>query len=484
VLASTPRATIDDAIAAGAGEALKVARAMAPAELLDLIEASGLQGRGGAGFPAARKWRAVVANSTPDAPTSVVVNAAEGEPGSFKDRSIIRADPYLVIEGALIGAHAVGANELVVATKRTFTIEADRLRTAIGEIRAAGWAGDVDVRFFVGPSEYLYGEETGLLEAIDGRPPFPRIAPPYRHGVDEVFDDPAEADAQFQTAAGIELAGPTAESVGPPTLAGNVETFANVPGIITRGVDWFRAVGTERAPGTIVCTVTGATARHGVGEFPMGTPLRDVIDALGGGARPGHEIVAVMSGVANPLVPATLLDVPVSYDDMREAGTGLGAAGFIVFDDADDLVAVAAGVARFLATESCGQCARCKEDGLVVAHLLGEISRSEAEAGALDKLNRRLESVADGARCNLATQQQVVVGSILSLFPDAVRLHAEREADAIEPMLIAALVDIRDGRAVLDEKQAEKQPDWTYDPVDSGKWPADRLDDPRRPQSL
>ena len=128
--------------------------------------------------------------------------------------------------------------------------------------------------------------------------------------------------------------------------------------------------------------------------------------------------------------------------------------------------------------------ARCKEDGLAIAHLLGEISRSEAEAGALDKLNRRLESVADGARCNLATQQQVVVGSILSLFPDAVRLHAEREADAIEPMLIAALVDIRDGRAVLDEKQAEKQPDWTYDPVDSGKWPADRLDDPRRPQSL
>jgi NADH:ubiquinone oxidoreductase subunit F (NADH-binding) len=457
---------------------------MAPAAVIEAIAASGLQGRGGAGFSAGRKWRAVVANSTPGIPATVVVNAAEGEPGSFKDRSIIRTDPYLLLEGALIAAHAVGADSVIVATKRAFTTENARLRAAIGELRDAGWAGDVDVTVFDGPSEYLYGEETALLEAIDGRPPFPRIAPPYRHGVEEVFEDPAEADAEIGTAAGVELAGPTSESVAPPTLASNVETLSNVPGIVARGPEWFRELGTDSSPGTVVCTVSGSTNRHGVGEFAMGTPLREVIDGVGGGARAGREIVAVMSGVANALVPAKLLDLPLGYSEMRDAGTGLGAAGFIVFDDSDDLVAVAAGVARFLAVESCGQCASCKQDGLALAARLASIVRSEGDDHMFAEVGSLLDTVADGARCNLATQQQVVVGSILSLFPDAVRAHVEREAPTVEPIPITSIVDIRDGRAVLDQHEAAKQADWTYDPVDSGKWPADRLDDPRRPEPL
>jgi NADH:ubiquinone oxidoreductase subunit F (NADH-binding) len=216
----------------------------------------------------------------------------------------------------------------------------------------------------------------------------------------------------------------------------------------------------------------------------MGTPLREVIDALGGGARAGREIVAVMSGVANALVPAKLLDLPLGYTEMRDAGTGLGAAGFIVFDDSDDLVAVAAGVARFLAVESCGQCASCKQDGLALSARLASIVRSEGDDHMFSEVRSLLDTVADGARCNLATQQQVVVGSILSLFPDAVRAHVEREAPKVEPVPITSIIDIRDGRAVLDLHEAGKQPDWTYDPVDSGKWPADRLDDPRRPEPL
>ncbi|MFI5053614.1 MAG: NADH-ubiquinone oxidoreductase-F iron-sulfur binding region domain-containing protein, partial [Acidimicrobiia bacterium] len=412
VLRSSPRLTLGDALADGAGDALRAARSMTPAAVIDIVTASGLQGRGGAGFPAARKWQAVVANSTPGTPSTVVVNAAEGEPGSFKDRSIIRNDPYLMLEGALIAAHAVGADSVIVATKRAFTTESERLRAAVAEIQDAGWLGDVDVTVFDGPSEYLYGEETGLLEVIDGRPPFPRIAPPYRHGVEEIFDDPAEADAQIGTAAGVELAGPTAESVAPPTMASNVETLANVPGIVARGPEWFRELGTDSSPGTLVCTVTGSTNRHGVGEFSMGTPLGEIIETLGGGARAGHEIVAVMSGVANPLVPAGLLDLPVGYTEMREAGTGLGAAGFIVFDDSDDLVAVAAGVARFLAVESCGQCARCKQDGLALAERMASIARSEADDRTFSQVRSLLDTVADGARCNLATQQQVVIGSV------------------------------------------------------------------------
>ncbi len=473
-------AAIADAVAAGAGEALRAARGVEPGALIDLIEAAGLRGRGGAGFPVARKWRTVAANCTPLLPATVVVNAAEGEPGAFKDRSILRRDPYCVIEGALIAARAVGADSVIIATKASFTREVERLRAAIAEADAAGWTDGLPVALFTGPGEYLYGEETALLEVIDGRPPFPRIAPPYREGVDEVFDDAAGADSASSSAAGVEMAGPTSESVAPPTLAGNAETFANVPGIVRQGADWFREVGTPDSPGTVVCTVSGATARHGVGEVELGTPLRDVIDTLGGGARPGHEIVAVMSGVANPLLPAGALDTPVSYEAMRAAGSGLGAAGFIVFDDDDDLVGVAAGVAHFLAVESCGQCAHCKEDGLALAELLGRLAASEATEHDTEEIETHLDAVAEGARCNLATQQQLVVGSVLRLFPDAVRAHAERAVAGVDPYPIAPIADLVDSRAVLDPEQATRQPDWSHDAVDSGQWPADRFDDPRR----
>lgn len=477
VLPDVPVETLDDAEAGGEG--LRDARAVDPGTIVDLVEASGLRGRGGAGFPVARKWRTIIANRTPALPSTVVVNAAEGEPGSFKDRAILRADPYRVLEGALIAAHAVGADSVIVATKASFTREVARLRRAIEEITAAGWTDGVPVTLVTGPDEYLFGEETALLEVIDGRPPFPRIAPPYREGVDEMFEHESDTTSGSGSAAHVEMAGPTGETVAPPTLAGNTETFANLPAIVRLGADWFRELGTADSPGTIVCTVSGDTVRSGVAEFALGTPLREVIEELGGGVRAGREIAAVMSGVANPLLAPSALDTPLSYDAMRAAGSGLGAAGFIVYDDTTDLVAVAAGVSRFLAVESCGQCRHCKDDGLALAALLAELSASRASARDVEELGTRLEVVADGARCNLATQQQVVVGSVLGGFPDVVSAHADGRAPAVEPVPIAELLDVADGRAVLDEVQLTKQPDWTHDPVDSGQWPADRLDDHR-----
>jgi NADH:ubiquinone oxidoreductase subunit F (NADH-binding) len=294
-----------------------------------------------------------------------------------------------------------------------------------------------------------------------------------------VFDAHEGAADDTSSAAHVELAGPTGATVAPPTLAGNTETFANVPGIVRNGAEWFRALGTSESPGTVVCTVSGDTAQHGVGEFELGTPLGTVIEELGGGARDGNELVAVMSGVANALLPATRFDTPVSYEGMRDAGTGLGAAGFIAFDDGTDLVGVAAGVARFLAVESCGQCRHCKDDGLVLAGLLADMAGSRSGERGLDEIATRLDLVAEGARCNLAVQQQVVVGSILRQFPDVVSAHARGHAALVEPMLIAPIRDLVDGRAVLDDAQRTKQPDWTHDPVDSGQWPADRLDDRR-----
>jgi NADH:ubiquinone oxidoreductase subunit F (NADH-binding) len=475
-MASTPRVLPPEAVLrladyeqAGGGEGLEAAARLGPDGVIDEIAASGLRGRGGAGFPTGRKWAAVSANVSPVEPTTVVVNGAEGEPGSFKDRAIMRADPYRVLEGALIAAYALSADTVIVAIKETFTREAERLRRAIDEVHAARWATDVEISVFEGPPEYLYGEETALLEAIDGRGPFPRVSPPYRHGAEEF-------GADFVTsAAKIEMAAPGELTDAPPTLASNVETVANVPGIVALGAEWFRSVGTADSPGTIVCTVSGRTARHGVAEMPMGTPLRDVIDEIGGGALPERRHVAVMSGVANSLILADQFDVPVSYEGMQAIGTGLGAAGFVVFDDATDFVAVAAGVSRFLGVESCGQCVPCKQDGLELAQILERMCKDTANEVDLVELDKRIGTVADSARCNLALQHQLVVGNIRQLFPGEARAHTHADARPVEPELIAGIVDIEDGRAVLDEHQRAKQPDWTYDAVDSGKWPATRL---------
>lgn len=478
VLPSTPVRTLADADDAGA--ALRAARQVEPGAVVDLLEASGLRGRGGAGFSVARKWRTVVANHAATIPSTVVVNAAEGEPGSFKDRAILRADPFRVLEGALIAAHVVGADSVIVATKAAFTTVTERLRAAITEIDVAGWTDTVPVTLVTGPEEYLFGEETALLEVIDGRPPFPRIAPPYREGVDEVFEHESDTTSGTNSAAHVEMAGPTGATVAPPTLAGNTETFANLPGIVRNGAEWFRELGTAESPGTIVCTVSGDTVRSGVAEVELGTPLREVIEHIGGGARPGHELVAALSGVANPVLLASEFDTPLSYEAMRAAGSGLGAAGFIVFDDTADLVAVGAGVARFLAVESCGQCRHCKQDGLALAGVLARLAGSQPAGRDAVELTTRLNLVAEGARCNLATQQQVVVGSILERFPDLVAAHLKGDAPAVEPALIAELRDVADGRATLDEAHRTKQPDWTHATVDSGQWPADRLDDHRR----
>jgi NADH:ubiquinone oxidoreductase subunit F (NADH-binding) len=482
ILPETPIETLDDYIATGGGQGLERARKASPDEVLDWLDGAGLRGRGGAGFPLSRKWRTVMANEAFEAQASIVVNAAEGEPGSFKDRAILRANPYHVLEGALIGAHVMDASEVIFGCKRTDTESIARLEAAIDEMRAAGWFGAVDVRVFAGPSEYLYGEETALLETIDGRYPFPRIAPPYRRGVEEVVEHESDLTAESSSAAHVEMAG--VDHIAAPTLASNVETFANVPGVIAQGPDWFREVGTADSPGTIVCTVTGDTQRAGVAEVAMGTTLRELIETVGGGVAPGREIAAVMSGVANPLIPGDKIDTPLTYEDMRAAGGGLGCAGFIVFDDQTDFTAVAAGVAWFLGVESCGQCAACKGDGLEIAIVLAKLSASEAEPDDLEKLEANLATVAEGARCNLPYQTQAVVGSVLELFDDEIAQHRDHSGAASAPTPIAAIMELVDGNAVLDARQAEKQPDWTYDETDSGQWPADRLDDHRAHDTL
>jgi NADH-quinone oxidoreductase subunit F len=469
VLDPDPVESLAAYLEAGGGRGLDAARRLGPLGIIDDVEASGLRGRGGAGFSTGRKWRTVAQSLSATVPPTVVVNAAEGEPGTFKDRTILRRNPYRVLEGALVAATAIGADRVVMAMKASFTTEVARMRSAMAEARGRSWADGLELVVVEGPSHYLFGEETALLEVVAGRQPFPRIAPPFRHGVEQVGPD---TSSTAQTTLASE-ANPTP---APPTLVNNVETLANVADILALGPDWYRSMGTAESPGTIVCTITGRTRRHGVGEFPMGTPLREVIESLGGGAAPGARVVAAMSGVANPLLPEALLDTPLSYEAMEAAGAGLGSAGFIVFDDTTDPVAVAAGVSRFLSVESCGQCTPCKQDGRTLAEALERLRTSTAEDNDLAVIGDKLATVADSARCYLATQHQRVVESVLALFPDQVRAHAAREVGEAAPELIAPLLDLEGERAVLDERHRDKQPDWTNDAVDSGQAPADRID--------
>jgi NADH:ubiquinone oxidoreductase subunit F (NADH-binding) len=485
VLHPKPIASLAEYVAhLAGGTGLERARLLDPWELIEIVEQSGLRGRGGAGFPTGRKWRTVRENLSASLPSTVVVNGAEGEPGTFKDRTILRRNPYHVLEGALIAAHAVSAAQVVVALKRSFAPEVARVRSAVDEIVSAGYSGAVDVIVFEGPDEYLYGEETALLETLDGRLPFPRISPPFRRGVTEVVESAADLHSGSGLSAHVEMAGPDSDSAAPPALVDNVETLANVPRIIERGASWFRTEGTEKSPGTIVCTITGCVDTPGVGEIMLGTTLREAIDEIGGGPLAGHDVVAVLPGVSSAMIPATQLDTPLTYEDMTAIGSGLGSAGYYVLDTSVDPVAAIAGVSRFLAIESCGQCSPCKQDGLALSDLLAKLARSDASERDVATITKKAGTVADGARCSIGTQQQAVVQSLFEHFASRVHDHVTGATPAVDPLLIAELTDIRGNTAEIDERHATKQPDWTYDPTWRGETPVERFTDHRATDTL
>ena len=285
-------------------------------------------------------------------------------------------------------------------------------------------------------------------------------------------------------AANVELATDADDNVVPPVLVNNVETFANVATIIAKGADWFRSVGTAKTPGTLLCTLTGAVGRPGVYEVAAGTLLRDLL-AL---AQPpaDAEMAAIpnppafiLSGVSNAILTPDQFDTPLSHEAFAALGGGLGSASFIVVDSTADPVAVAAGASRFLAVESCGQCTPCKQDGLEISGILDALCAGTAEEDALERLDLRLSTVVDGARCNLAAQQQTVITSIRRAFPAAFPARLRPEVEPVDRMLVAELVATDGSGAELDSTFEQKQPDWTYDDTDSGQAPVERLLDHR-----
>lgn len=477
ILPDRPYTSLDEYAVAGGGAGLRLALDRDATSLIDVITRSGLRGRGGGGFPTGTKWATVAGLASPSLPTTVVVNGAEGEPGTFKDRTILRTNPYAVLEGATIAARAVGAPTIVVAVKASFTRESERVRRAIAELEDAGWIDRGVCSVVEGPGEYLFGEETAMLEVIAGRPPFPRIAPPWRRGAIDVVGSDADATSESGLASPVQMTGTTD---APPALVNNVETLANVPGIVAHGVDWFRTVGTDESPGTVVCTVSGSTVRAGVAEIALGTPLRSAIETIGGGVDVGRRVTAVLMGTASEVLTGSQLDTPLSFEAMAAAGSGLGSAGAIVLTDDVDLLAAAAGVARFLAVESCGQCTPCKQDGLALAARLTELCTGTADDDDRSEVLALLGTVGDEARCGLAGQQQRAVGSLVRLAADRpAPVSADGDTEVRGPLLIAELEDIVDGQAIYDERFVDKQPDWTYDEVDSGQTPVDRLTERR-----
>jgi NADH:ubiquinone oxidoreductase subunit F (NADH-binding) len=451
VLPSTDTISLDEFLERVGTRALERARALGSDATIAELDRSGLRGRGGGGFPTGQKWRTV--RDTRGTRKYVVVNAAEGEPGTFKDRAIIRRDAYQVVTGAVIAASTIGAHDIYIGVKSSFVRECEALERATQELAAAGLLDDLDITIARGPSEYLFGEEKAMLEVIEGKEPLPRILPPFQHGL---FATAPQLGWIANEAEPGEEAGDAAN----PTLVNNVETLAQVTWILANGADEFRELGTATSPGTIVYTLCEDVATPGVFELPLGTSMRELVETYGGGTASGRPVKMVCSGVANPVLPGDLLDTPADFESLARAGAGLGSAGFIVYDDETCALAVARLFSRFLSVESCGQCPPCKLESAEITDGLERIEL-EGDASQLPRIQRGLITVADGNRCFLAVEEQQVVSSILRCFPEDVVAHEEGRCMLRHDLDLPLLVDF-DGTFTYDERQARKRPDWTY----------------------
>jgi len=350
----------------------------------------------------------------------------------------------------------IGAREAYIGVKASFTREAEGLQRAAQEMTEADHLGDLTITIVQGPDEYLYGEETALLEVIEGNEPLPRVLRPYEHGL-------FATAPQLGWASHEEPGHPHAHAAN-PTLVNNVESLAQATWILADGADRFRSRGTSGSPGTLVYTLSGDVARPGVYEQPMGRPLGDLLIDCAGGIPGNRALKMVMSGVANPVLTPAMLDVPADFDALSAAGGGLGSGGFVVYDDRWCAVAVAHEYSRFLYVESCGQCPPCKLQSGRITNALAQL-RGDDAAEQLAVIRRGLDTVTDGNRCYLAVQEQLVVASLLQSFPDDVGAHEAGTCTLRHDVLVPRMVDLTPDGFVYDETHRRKQPDWSYAPA-------------------
>jgi NADH-quinone oxidoreductase subunit F len=373
----------------GGYEALKKALSMKPADLVAEIKKSNLRGLGGAGFPTGGKWETVPPiEKAPE--RYVVCNYDESEPGCFKDRILGTRSPHQLLEGLLIACHAIGAKWGFIFIRGEYAVQYRILKKAIEEVEQAGLSG-VKIRLMRGAGAYICGLDTALLEAMEGKKAWPRQPPP------------------FPTVSGL---------MGKPTVVNNVETLSMLPHIVLNGGEWFAKLGVAKSGGTAVYSVSGDVEKPGVYEFPMGTPLRKIIEAAGG-VRGGRKLKCVIPGGAStPPLSAAELDTPMDFDSLRAVGSFLGAGGVIVLDETRDLCEVAHNIERFLAHESCGQCTPCREGSEWTVRILDRMLSGSGVAGDLPNLQRVGENIAGKVICALGDTVGGVVRGFMKKFPE------------------------------------------------------------------
>lgn len=384
-----------------AGKALAKAKELGPEGVINMLKEANLRGRGGAGFPTHIKWNSLRNEACKT--KFLVCNAAEGEPGTFKDRTLIRYNPYILLEGVAIGAYTTGATAAFIGMKKTFQREFDRLTAAKEEMMAAGLLGDIPIHLAFGPDEYLLGEERGLIQAIEtgGGFPYPRVNPPYMHGMFTQGDLFSAETANNN-----------------PTIVNNAETFSHACNILRLGPDAFKSVGTKDTPGTGIFTVVGDVKRPGVYELPMGTPFRTLIEEHAGGMLEGRKFKMMLSGVSSGAFLPQKMDTPMDFSSMRAAGSGFGSGGYIIYDDTADALDLAAMYSKFLANESCGQCPSCKyETGNITTHL-EKLSFGYGSTEDLYAIDQAIELVATNNRCFLPIAERVLIRSLYVNFVD------------------------------------------------------------------
>ena len=396
--------SIDEYLADGGYEALKkVLTTMTPEQVIEEIKVSGLAGRGGAGFPTWFKWNA--ARQSEGTEKYLICNADEGDPGAFMDRAVIESDPHDLIEGMLIAAYAIGAQECIVYVRAEYPLAIVRLRHAVEQATAMGLLGDhimgtefsCTVRIKEGAGAFVCGEETALIASLEGERGMPRLKPPF----------PAQKGYHQK-----------------PSNINNVETLANVAWIMANGGEKFAAMGTENSKGTKVFALTGKIRRGGLVEIPMGQTLRHVIFDIGGGIRDGKQFKAVqLGGPSGGCIPAQLLDTPIDYKALTATGAIMGSGGMVVMDESTCMVGMARFFLEFTTRESCGKCVHCRLGTRRMLDILIRITEGEGQPGDIELLEELCAAVKDGALCGLGQTAPNPVQTTIRYFRDEYEAH-------------------------------------------------------------
>jgi len=401
----------------------KVLKTMTPEEVIEEIKVSGLGGRGGAGFPTWFKWNA--ARQSPGEEKYLICNADEGDPGAFMDRAVIESDPHNLIEGMLIGAYAIGAKEAIVYVRAEYPLAIVRLTNAIKQAEEKGYLGEnilgtgfsCKMRIKAGAGAFVCGEETALIESLEGSRGMPRLKPPF----------PAQAGYWLK-----------------PSNINNVETFANIAWIINNGGAAFSAMGTENSKGTKVFAVTGKVNRSGLVEIPMGKTLRDVIFDIAGGIRGGHEFKAVqLGGPSGGCIPAHLLDTVIDYRALGATGAIMGSGGMVVMDETTCMVGIAKFFLEFTTRESCGKCVHCRIGTKRLSEILERIVKGQGKEGDIELLEELCTTIKDGALCGLGQTAPNPVLTTIRYFRHEYEAHInEKKCPAKEcPALLTYSID-------------------------------------------